>query len=176
MEFGEVLRAARAGSGLTQSQVADVSGVARPNIAAYEAGTREPGYSMARKILSAVNARIVVESPVVWGWTAGRRPYAVPSRLWRLPPGRALATITPGQDLWWSGPPRSFDLADRSDRLRAYEIVLREGTPGDIVSIVDEVLLIEAWNDLVVPADLRRAWEPLVVAGLDVAAVTASGD
>ena len=36
-------------------------------------------------------------------------------------------------------------------RPRAYEIVLREGTPSD-EGVVDGVLLCEAWPDLVLPA------------------------
>ena len=64
--------------------------------------------------------------------------------------------------LWWSGPPRAFDLAERNDRLRAYEIVLREGTPADIESIIDGLLLCEAWSDLVLPPGLRAAWAGLI--------------
>ena len=65
-----------------------------------------------------------------------------------------------GPHLWSSGTPRTFDLADRSQRRRAYEIVLREGTPDDIVDVVDDALLGDLWNDLVLPAELRAAWEP----------------
>jgi hypothetical protein len=51
---------------------------------------------------------------------------------------------------------------DREDRVRAYELVLREGQPEDIRSIVDGALLIDAWPDLVVPAELRRAWQFII--------------
>ena len=61
--------------------------------------------------------------------------------------------------LWWSGELKTVDLAARTDRLRAYEIVLREGTPDDIVRVVDGVLLCEAWPDLVLPAAARDGWE-----------------
>ena len=44
----------------------------------------------------------------------------------------------------------------------AYEVVLREGTPQDIVGIVDGLLLCEAWPDLVLPAELRRPWQALI--------------
>lgn len=56
----------------------------------------------------------------------------------------------------------TFDLARRADRFRAYEIVLREGGPADIAGIVDGVLLCEAWSDLVVPAELRDGWQPVI--------------
>ncbi len=99
---------------------------------------------------------------MTWSWTDGLRPYAVPSRLWRLAPKDALRRFDADVHLWWSGPPRGFDLADRQDRLRAYEIVLREGAPADIEQIVDGVLLCEAWRDLVLPRTLRAAWGHLI--------------
>ena len=52
--------------------------------------------------------------------------------------------------------------------MRAYEIVLREGTSIDIEGVVDGVLLCEAWPDLVLPATLRAAWEPLVSGATDI--------
>ena len=157
------MRASRIASGLTQAGLAERSGVARPNIVAYESARREPLFCNALELLKAAGAQVAVELPVVWTWTDGRRPYAVPSRLWRLPPDQALQHFQPGAHLWWSGPPRSFDLASRPSRLRAYETVLREGTSSDIEGVVDGVLLCEAWPDLVLPATLRAAWEPLVL-------------
>lgn len=162
IDFASTLRAARLASGLTQAELSERSGVARPNITAYESGRREPLFHGAVELLAVAGAEMVVEAPVVWSWTDGRRPYAVPSRLWRLDPWRALARFDPGAHLWWSGPPRSFDLAVREERLRAYEIVLREGSPTDIDQVVDGVLLCEAWAELVLPRDLRSAWDPLV--------------
>jgi transcriptional regulator with XRE-family HTH domain len=162
IEFPAVLREARVGSGLTQAELSERSGVARPNITAYESGRREPLFHGALELLEAAGAEVAVDAPVAWSWADGRRPYAVPSRLWRLTPGAALRRFDAGAHLWWSGPPRSFDLSDRQDRLRAYEIVLREGAPADIEQIVDGVLLCEAWSDLVLPRHLRSAWSHLV--------------
>jgi len=173
-DFAGVLRATRQAAGLTQAALARRSGVARPNIAAYEHGRREPLFHSAVALLGACGAKVAIEPPVVWSWTADRRPYAVPSRLWRLPPGEALHSIDAAPHLWWSGPPRTFDLSRRDDRLRAYEIVLREGTPADIEEIVDEVLLCEAWPDLVLPRSLRSAWAPLISSGHDTAALPAA--
>ena len=64
--------------------------------------------------------------------------------------------------LWWSGSAPRFDLSDRDDRARAYELVLREGQPDDIRSVVDGALLIDAWPEVVIPAELRRAWQPII--------------
>lgn len=170
-DFATVLRATRQTAGLTQASLAQRSGVARPNITAYEHARREALFHSAVTLLQASGAKIAIEPPVVWSWTADRRPYAVPSRLWRLSPSEALRSIDAAPHLWWSGPPRTFDLARRDDRLRAYEIVLREGTPEDIEQIVDEVLLCEAWPDLVLPRSLRSAWTPLVNSAHDTVAL-----
>jgi hypothetical protein len=113
-------------------------------------------------LLAAAEAHVVIEPTIEWTWTDDRRPYAIPSRLWRLAPAKCLRRFDPGPHIWWSGPRRELDLAKRSDRLRAYELVLREGTPGDIDAIVDGVLLCEAWPDLTLPRPLRSAWTPLI--------------
>jgi len=162
MMFGTILRAAREAAQLTQSELAARTEIARPNITAYEAGRREPLFSTAETLLAATGASWRIAAPVTWSWSPTLRPYAIPSHLWRLPPADALRQIETATHLWWSGPPRTFDLTQRRQRLRAYEIVLREGGPDDIATTIDEVLLHEVWPDLVLPRDLRRSWQPLM--------------
>ena len=58
----------------------------------------------------------------------------------------------------WSGPPITYDLADRTDRARVYEQVLREGTEADVRFYVNADQLIELWDELVLPPAVRRAW------------------
>lgn len=162
MKFSTELKQARQTADLTQAQVATIAGIARPNIAAYEAGRREPRILTAQNLLNAVGASLQIVTPPAWHWTQTRRPYAIPSRLWNLPIHVALGQFQAPTHLWWSGPARTFDLSERKDRLRAYEVVLREGTPQDITTIVDAMLLCEAWPELVLPAELRHAWQPLI--------------
>ena len=162
MRFAEMLLDARTAAGLTQAELEARCGIARPNIAAFEAGRREPRWETATRTLEATGATIEIAGSIGWTWTIGRRPYVIPSRLWRLSLHDAFRRFTPGARLWWSGSAPRFDLSDRADRARAYELVLREGQPEDIHSIVDGALLIDAWADLVVPADLRRAWQPII--------------
>jgi hypothetical protein len=57
-----------------------------------------------------------------------------------------------------------FDLRSRADRSRVYEIVLQEGTPADILTYVDGALLVDLWEDLVLPRVIRSAWAPLISA------------
>jgi hypothetical protein len=55
----------------------------------------------------------------------------------------------------WSGPELTYDLADRA---RVYEQVLREGTEEDVRYFVDVDVLLDLWDDLVLPPTVRRAW------------------
>jgi len=73
-----------------------------------------------------------------------------------------MAAVELPLHLNWSAPGRVFDLRSRADRARAYEIVLQEGTPADILAYVDGALLVDLWEDLVLPRSVRSAWAPLI--------------
>lgn len=40
--------------------------------------------------------------------------------------------------------------------------MLREGTPDDVAGIVDGTLLVDLWDELVIPLRIREAWQPLI--------------
>jgi hypothetical protein len=94
--------------------------------------------------------------------SAHGKPIWIPDRLPRLDVTRALAAVALPLHLNWSAPGRIFDLRSRADRARVYEIVLQEGTAADILAYVDGVLLVDLWEDLVLPRSIRSAWGPLV--------------
>jgi hypothetical protein len=58
----------------------------------------------------------------------------------------------------WSGPARRYDLADRQQRARVYEQVLREGNEDDVCRFIQADELIDLWDELVLPRNVRRAW------------------
>ena len=58
----------------------------------------------------------------------------------------------------WSGPPVTYDLADRGDRACVCEQVLREGTEDDVRLYVEPDELRELLDELVLPPKVRRAW------------------
>jgi hypothetical protein len=58
----------------------------------------------------------------------------------------------------WSGPPRVYDLADRQDRARVYEQVLREGNDDGVRRFIRVDDLVDLWDELVLPRHVRRAW------------------
>jgi hypothetical protein len=94
--------------------------------------------------------------------TAQGRTILTLSELPQLPQDQALTTVTLPIHLNWSAPGRRFNLANRSERARVYEIVLREGGPEDVITYVDGALLVDLWNELVLPRDVRDAWSPVV--------------
>ncbi len=58
----------------------------------------------------------------------------------------------------WSGPDRRYDLANRQQRARVYEQVLREGNEDDIRRFIQADELIDLWDELVLPRNVRHAW------------------
>lgn len=94
--------------------------------------------------------------------SARGKPAWVPDRLPRLDVARALAAVELPLHLNWSAPGRVFDLRSRADRARVYEIVLQEGRPADILAYVDGALLVDLWEDIVLPRAVRSAWAPLI--------------
>lgn len=57
---------------------------------------------------------------------------------------------------------RITHLPDLLPRLRAYEAILREGRRRDVERYIDGALLVEAWDDLVLPRDVRAAWQSVI--------------
>lgn len=58
----------------------------------------------------------------------------------------------------WSGPRIQWDLADRRQRARVYEIVLSEGTADDVRRFIDVDQLVDLWDDLWLAPHVRHAW------------------
>jgi transcriptional regulator with XRE-family HTH domain len=163
-----LLERARRLAGLSRAELARRSGASRPTLAAYAAGRKSPNLVTAERVVAAAGFELDLvpkqsfrEVPV----GRGRSAY-VPESLPRLPADQALRSARLPLHLNWSQPGRVFDLSDRQQRARAYEIVMREGTSEDIRSWIDGALLADLWPDLVLPAALRRAWQPLMDSAL----------
>lgn len=86
------------------------------------------------------------------------RPVAVPDDVDDPRHAKARGRVALPHNVRWSGPARSYDLDDRLDRNRVYEQVLREGTDDDVRRFIDVEVLADAWDELVLPARVRRAW------------------
>jgi transcriptional regulator with XRE-family HTH domain len=167
-----LLEHARVVAGLSQAELARRAGTSRPTLSAYEHGRKSPTMATAARLLARAGFELVTQ-PVV---TFTERPASrgrtvwVPDHLPRLELDRAFAWVVLPLHLNWTAPDRSFDLGSRADRARLYEIVLREGQPEDILGYVDGALLVDLWDELVLPRAVRASWQSVVQATRDVAA------
>ncbi len=164
MTTANLLAEARHAAGMSQDELARRAHTSRPTLSAYEHGRKWPSLETAARLLAESGLELTVQPLVTFTdqATTRRRTVAVPTVLWRLPLDRAFATVVLPVHLNWSDPGRRFDLRDRSQRARVYEIVLREGTPDDVLAYLDGALLIDLWDDLVIPRDIRAVWAPLI--------------
>jgi transcriptional regulator with XRE-family HTH domain len=164
VEPAHILVAARRSAGLSQDELAKRAGTSRPTLSSYEHGHRSPTLQTAARILGAAGFTLDAVPIITFAEhrTERGRPIPLPSRLPRLEPARALANVALPLHLNWSEPGRRFDLRDRRQRARVYEIVLREGTADDVLTYIDGVLLVELWDDLFLPRRVRAAWAPLI--------------
>lgn len=108
----------------------------------------------------------------------GLHPFWLANQLWRLDPTLAFTfALLPGPDDDWPVKRRLYDLRNRPDRARAYALVLREGSPRDLLDHIDGLLLVDIWRELELPIPIRHAWEPLIreVVGQQQSAVPRRG-
>jgi transcriptional regulator with XRE-family HTH domain len=160
----ELLARVRHAAGLSQDELARRAGTSRTAVSAYEHGRKSPALDTVDRLVAAagyeLDARPRVEFVGVDG--ARGRVVLVPTGLPRLPAAQALAAVELPLTLNWSQPGRIFRLVDRGDRARVYELVLREGAAADVIRYVDGVLLVDLWDELVLPRAVRAAWSPLI--------------
>lgn len=172
MEPGKLLGRVRGDAGLTQEELASRAGTSRTTLSAYEHGRKSPTVATFARLLSEAGCELAAQPHV----TFVQRPAArgrstwVPDRLPRLDAARALAVVELPLHLNWSAPGRAFNLRSRADRARVYEIVLQEGRPADILAYVDGALLLDLWDELVLPRTVRSAWTPVIQASGEAAA------
>ncbi|WP_123815447.1 helix-turn-helix transcriptional regulator [Myceligenerans xiligouense] len=165
MTRGNLLQEARVAAGLSQAALAARAGTSRTTLSAYEHGRKTPALSTAERIVAEAGFDLALQPRVEFVEHPGGRgrPILVPTVLPRLSADVALATVRLPLHLNWSDRGRAFDLRNRRQRARVYEIVLREGRPEDMLTYIDGVLLADLWDELVLPRPVRAAWEPLVV-------------
>lgn len=161
MARGNVIRQARDEAGLSQAALAQISRTSRPTLSAYEHDRKSPTLVTAARIVAAAGYDLAITPRIEFRHVAvdRGRPVQVPTALPRLPLHRALATVELPLRLNWSDRARRYDLRDRRQRARVYEIVLREGRPDDVLTYVDGALLADLWDELVLPRPIRAAWD-----------------
>lgn len=173
MNTADLLTRARHEARLTQSELATRARTSRPTLSAYEHGRTSPTLETAARLLAAAGQELTAVPQVkfVKRALARGRTTLVPTSLPRLTLRQALATITLPLHLNWSQHNREFKLAERDQRALVYEIVLREGTPQEVLTYIDGALLVDLWNSLVLPRDVRAAWSEVVDSALQQASL-----
>lgn len=151
-------------AGLSQEDLARRAGTSRTAVSAYEHGRKSPALDTVDRLLSAAGYELDVRQRVEFvGVPAGRgRVVRVPTLLPQLPVEQALASVELPLTLNWSQPGRIFRLSERGDRARVYELALSEGAEADVLRYVDGALLVDLWDELVLPRAVRAAWSPLI--------------
>lgn len=155
---------ARELAGLTKAELARRAGTSRETVSAYEHGAKSPNLTTLERLVNAAGFMLALR-PIVRFEPAGEYrgvPILVPDRLPGLPPELATAVVQLPVHLEWSGEDRTKDLSIRADRIRTYELVIREGTTDDVLRFIDPTLLIDAFEDLNLPSVIREAWAPAV--------------
>lgn len=163
-----LIEQARERAGLTKDELAQRAGTSRPTLSAYVHGRKSPRLDTTERIVNEAGFALAITPRLTWRTikTRHHRVASVPDRLPSLDPAGALAMIELPLHLDWSRPDRRVDLRDPLQRARCYEAVLREGTPEDIAGIVDGALLVDVFEDLVLPNEIRSAWAQTIKATL----------
>jgi transcriptional regulator with XRE-family HTH domain len=164
MDVSELLERVRSDAGLSQEELARRAGTSRPTVSAYEHGRKSPTMATAARLLAHAGYELVAQPRIEFTErpAARGRSIWVPDHLPRLDVEQAFARVKLPLHLNWSNRGRVFDLASRADRARVYEVVLQEGRPIDILAYVDGALLVDLWDELVLPRGVRSAWAPIV--------------
>jgi transcriptional regulator with XRE-family HTH domain len=163
MAARNLLEQAREDAALSQAALAALAGTSRPTLSAYEHGRKSPTLETAQRILRVAGFELTISPKIEFHEIAERgRPIVVPNRLPRLPLDQALDVVVLPLHLNWSDRGRSFDLRDRRQRALVYERVLREGGAADVLTYIDGALLVDLWDELVLPAGVRAAWRGVV--------------
>lgn len=172
-----LIESARRSAGLSQKELARRAGTSRPTLSAYEHGRKSPGLATAVRLLNEAGFELIATPRIDYVERAGirGRSFWLPTGLGRLPVTQAVATVVLPLHLNWSAPRRTFRLADREQRARAYEIVLREGGPDELAAYIDGALLVDLWPELVLPREIRAAWTPVIAAATDTLSRTRGG-
>ncbi len=171
MTTSQLLARARRYAGMSQDELAQRAHTSRTTLSAYEHGRKSPTLETAARLLREAGFELTATPRVeyVEHVTKRGRSIWVPTRLGRLDVSEAMATVTLPLHLNWSQPRRTFRLAERAQRARAYEIVVREGGPEDLAAYIDGALLVDLWDELVLPRNIRQAWTPLIAAATSTA-------
>ena len=162
----QLIEQARLASGLTQQAMAEQAGTSRTTLSAYEHGRKSPNLDTVERLMEVAGYELTLQHRIKFSKikTPRGRSIFVPDRLWRLEVNKVFEPVTLPLSLNWSQPGREYEVRDRRQRARLYETVIREGMPQDMLTYIDGALLVDSWNELVLPRNVRAHWHSIIEA------------
>lgn len=167
MERPTIIEIARKARGWTQTQLAAAAGTSQATVSAYERREKSPSLKVVERAIGEAGYTLRLDHTVEFKqFFDGQTLYWIPDRLWRVEPRLCFSKVKfpDGVAHRESGEwqQRHFDLADRDDRRRVYQYLLKAGAPVWIWRWVDGALLVDLWDELDLPRLLRVEWQPLI--------------
>lgn len=163
MDATRLILKARRGAGLTQRQLAARAATSQATLSAYESGRKIPSLAVAERIVEAAGYHLDLVTEVKFTRHEVPRvhPFWVPDRLWRGKLPECFARVVLDDPDHYERV-RQFNLRRRPARRQLYQLLLRRGTPDELIDWIDGALLVDLWGDLKIPSAVRDAWEPAV--------------
>lgn len=156
-----LLQVARRVSGLSQAELARLAGTSQATVSTYERGLKSPSLKVAARLLGVMGWEFTLQLRVDFHelHPHGIVAFWVPNRLWRVPTPNCFSRLHI-PDLLQFTEQNTWDLRDLTDRRRAYEILIRCGSPQQMIRWLDGGFLVELWDELDLPDSVRQAWAP----------------
>jgi transcriptional regulator with XRE-family HTH domain len=159
MDRSFLLGIARRARGLTQVELAAISGTSQATLSQYERGLKSPSLKVASRILAAMGYEFTLRAHVDWveHHPTGIVKFWAPSMLWAVEPPTCFATLHIPDEIRNTGM-RTWNLRDRDERRGVYEQLIRRGLPQQMIRWMDGGLLVDLWDELDLPDPVRDAW------------------
>jgi hypothetical protein len=143
--------------------VARRGATSQATISAYERGLKTPSLKVAARLLGVMGWELTLQSRIDFEeyHPDGVAAFWAPDRLWRVPTPDCFDTLHI-PDLLQLTEQGDWDLADRTDRRRAYEILICEGLPQQMIRWLDGGFLVDLWDELDLPDTIRKVWMPAI--------------
>jgi hypothetical protein len=135
-------------------------------LSAYERRRKAPSLDVTERLMWAAGCDLGIVTRVEFSDHFAPRigTFHVPDRLWRVEVPMCFAKVVM-PDLLKRTRQGLWDLGDRTDRRRLYEMLLVLGAPEQIMRWVEGALLVDLWRELELPTPVRAAWASVVQAG-----------
>lgn len=163
MDRSFLLGIARRARGLTQVELAAISGTSQATLSQYERGQKSPSVKVASRILEAMGYEFTVRGHIDWveHHPTGIVKFWAPSMLWAVEPPTCFATLRIPDEIRNTGM-RTWNMRDRDERRGVYEQLIRRGLPQQMIRWMDGGLLVDLWDKLDLPDPVRDAWAPAI--------------